>query len=53
MKTTLDFIAMTVGAWAGWALGVRISFFVAFIASVIGTGLGMWVIRRYVRPHLP
>jgi hypothetical protein len=30
-----------VGGWIGWALGAQVSIFVAFIVSMVGTGLGL------------
>ncbi len=51
MTKLLNFVGMTIGAYAGWYLGASISFFTAFILSMIGTGVGMggaiWVTRRY------
>jgi hypothetical protein len=52
VKKILDFVGMSIGSWAGWALGIRASVFVAFICSVIGLALGTYLVRRYVRPHL-
>lgn len=43
MKKLLGFVGMTVGGWAGWALGASFGTMSAFIVSVIGTGLGMYV----------
>jgi hypothetical protein len=53
VKKLLDFVGMSIGGWAGWAVGIRASVFVAFIASVFGLAIGMYAVRRYVRPHLP
>jgi hypothetical protein len=53
LKRVLDFIGMTIGGWVGWVAGAPISIFTAFIVSMVGTGLGLWAIRRYVGRHLP
>ena len=53
MKRLLDVIGMTAGGWLGWAAGAPVSIFTAFIVSMVGTGLGLWVTRRYVSRNLP
>ncbi len=51
LNKLFGFIGMTIGGWVGWALGEPISFFTAFMLSMVGTGLGLWgafwVQRRY------
>ena len=51
MNKLLGFLGITLGGWMGWALGAPISFFTAFVLSMVGTGLGLWgayrVTRRY------
>lgn len=49
VKRLLDLIGMFVGGWVGWTAGAAISFFTAFIVSVVGTGLGLYAIRRLTR----
>ena len=34
---------MTIGGWAGWALGAAFGTMTAFIVSMIGTGIGVYV----------
>lgn len=46
MKRLLDLIGMSIGGWLGWMAGAPISFFTAFIVSVVGTGVGLYAIRR-------
>ena len=53
MKRLLDLVGMTVGGWLGWMAGAWLSIFTAFIVSVIGTGFGLWAMRRYVTRLLP
>ena len=49
MKRLLDFIGRSVGGWLGWAIGAAVSIFTAFIISMIGTGLGLYAVRRLTR----
>lgn len=52
MTRLLNFLGMTIGGYIGWYLGQPISFFTAFMFSMVGTGLGLWgaiwVARRYL-----
>ena len=49
MRRLLDLIGMTVGGWIGWAIGAMVSFFTAFIVGMIGTGIGLYAVRRLTR----
>jgi len=40
---------MSIGGWLGWTAGAAISFFTGFIVSVVGTGVGLYAIRRFTR----
>jgi uncharacterized membrane protein YeaQ/YmgE (transglycosylase-associated protein family) len=42
----LGFIGATVGSYAGWALGSRFGMMTAFMLSMVGTGVGIYVGRR-------
>lgn len=53
MKRILDVVGMTAGGWLGWSAGSAVSVFTAFVVSMIGTGVGLYVVRRYVTAHLP
>ncbi len=53
MKGMLRFLGMTVGGWAGWALGSRVSIFTAFMVSMVGTGVGLYLTLRFTRDFLP
>ena len=46
MKRIIDLIGMSVGSWLGWTVGAWISFFTAFIVSVIGMGVGLYAARQ-------
>jgi hypothetical protein len=52
MKWILGMIGMTVGGWIGWAVGAPISIFTAFMISMIGTGAGLYVTRRFTKSML-
>lgn len=52
MKWILDMIGMTVGGWIGWAVGAPISIFTAFMISMVGTGAGLYVTRRFTKSML-
>lgn len=51
MSKLLNFMGMTVGGYLGWYLGEPVSFFAAFLLSMVGTGLGLavaqWALRRW------
>jgi hypothetical protein len=49
MKRLLDMIGMTVGGWAGWYVGAMVSIFTAFVISMVGTGAGLYAVRRLTR----
>ena len=47
LKRILDLIGMSVGGWLGWTLGAAVSFFTGFVVSMVGTGLGLYAMRRF------
>lgn len=47
MRTAFGLIGASVGGWAGWALGAPVSFFVAFLVSMVGTGVGLYMGYRF------
>lgn len=53
MKRLLDLVALSAGGWLGWMLGAVVSTFVAYMASVVGMGLGLYAVRRVARRLLP
>jgi len=52
MKRLLDFIGLSAGGWIGWYIGAVVSIFTAFIVSMIGTGLGLYAVRRLTKGML-
>jgi hypothetical protein len=53
MRGALNFIGMTVGGWIGWQLGIPLSLFTAFVASMVGTGVGLYAAQRVTKRLLP
>lgn len=49
MKRILDLIGMSAGGWLGWYIGALVSVFTAFMVSMVGTGLGLYFIRRITK----
>jgi hypothetical protein len=42
VSKAINFLGMTIGGYVGWYLGQPVSFFTAFMLSMVGTGLGLW-----------
>ena len=53
MKGLLNLVGMSVGGWVGWIIGAQVSFFTAFIVSVVGTGVGLYYSQRTLKRLLP
>lgn len=51
MAKLLGYIGLFVGSSIGWWIGARFSFAAAFLLSIIGTGVGLYVGRRIAREH--
>jgi hypothetical protein len=49
MKKILDLVGMTVGGGLGWALGATTGIFGAFVVGMVGTGLGLYAVRRLTK----
>jgi hypothetical protein len=49
MRRLLDLIGMTVGGWIGWTAGAMVSLFTAFIVGMVGTGVGLYAVRRLTK----
>ena len=41
------FVGATLGGYVGWYLGEKAGFMMAFILSMVGTGLGMYYGRKW------
>ena len=53
MNRIVILLAASVGGWIGWWLGEAGGIFVAFVLSMIGTGIGMYAGIRFVREYMP
>jgi hypothetical protein len=53
MKRILDLVGLSAGGWLGWALGAAFSLYVAVILSIIGTGVGLYAVRRLTKGIVP
>lgn len=45
----MDLVGMSIGGWLGWAAGATISIFAGFMVSIVGTGVGLYAVRRLTR----
>ena len=46
MTKLLVFVGATIGSYAGWWLGAKVGIMTAFMVSMVGTGLGMYIGKR-------
>lgn len=53
MGRLYSFIGATAGGYAGWALGANVGIMTALVASMLGTGLGMYYGRRIASNYTP
>jgi tetrahydromethanopterin S-methyltransferase subunit G len=53
LKKLLGFVGTTIGSAAGWWLGRHIGIMTAFLLSVMGTGIGLYVGLRIGRAYTP
>ncbi|HEU4881997.1 MAG TPA: hypothetical protein VFT45_07130 [Longimicrobium sp.] len=51
MEKLLVILGLTVGGWVGWAIGAPFGMFAAFMLSIVGTGLGLYLGRRIARDY--
>ena len=47
MTRLFGFLGATIGGWIGWYLGAGIGIVTAFTVSMVGTGVGLYLGRRY------
>ena len=52
MSRMLDFLAITVGGWIGWYLGAWAGLVVGFMTSAVGSGIGLYLARRFRSEYL-
>jgi hypothetical protein len=51
MRKLLGFVGATIGGYIGWWAGSRVGVMTAFVLSMIGTGVGMYLAIRVVREY--
>jgi hypothetical protein len=48
----IPWVAGMAGSYLGWFIGARFSIFMAFILSIVGTGVGIYYGRKWMLEHL-
>ena len=51
MGKLFSFLGATIGSYGGWALGATVGFTTAFMVSMVGTGIGIYVGRRVAKNY--
>ena len=51
MNKVLGFIGATVGGGIGWWAGEGVGFMTAFMLSMVGTGVGIYLAQRVARHY--
>ena len=51
MKTILVLLGSSLGGWAGWVLGEHFGMMAAFMVSMVGTALGVYAARWFIREY--
>jgi predicted esterase YcpF (UPF0227 family) len=51
MKTVLVLVGSSLGGWAGWSLGQHFGMTSAFMVSLVGTALGVYAARWFIREY--
>ena len=52
MRGLFAFVAMTVGGWVGWWLGGLVNVTLAFVLSLVGSAVALFLARRWIRDYL-
>ena len=47
MKKLQAILGMSIGGWLGCQIGALVSLFTAFIVSVIGAGVALYLVNRF------
>jgi hypothetical protein len=53
LKGILNLVGMSAGGWVGWIVGAQVSFFTAYVVSMVGTGVGLFLTQRAIKRLLP
>jgi hypothetical protein len=52
MKGLIGFVGMSAGGWLGWWLGMFVGIGTAVILSAVGSGVGLYCIRKLAERYL-
>lgn len=52
MQKLAIFLGATIGGAIGWWLGALVGTMTAFIVSMVGTGIGIYAVRRWLAGYL-
>ena len=51
MTKLIMIVSSTIGSSLGWWAGARIGFMTAFMVSIVGFGVGIYMARRFVQSY--
>ncbi len=51
MSKLMVFVGATAGGWLGWFAGAPFGTMTAFMLSMVGTGVGIYVARRWAAKY--
>jgi hypothetical protein len=52
LEKLLPWIATMIGSYGGWFLGVKLGIFGAFMVSIVGGGVGLYLGKKWVADNL-
>ncbi len=52
MRKLFGAIGATAGGWLGWYIGAPVSLMLAFLVSMVGTGIGMYMGYRMAARYM-
>ena len=52
MSKLIGWVGATIGGAIGWWLGARVGIMTAFMVSIVGTGAGLYIARRFFSDYL-
>lgn len=53
MERLVVLISSTIVGSVGWWIGARVGVMTAFLVSIVGTAIGVYLGRRFVQEYLP
>jgi len=52
VKGLLGTVGMIAGGWLGWWLGMRVGIVTAVVLSSVGSGAGLYYVRKWAERYL-